>query len=238
LIDVPFDGYGRTGNQVRAAVALRDAGLLGAFDGHRLADSQDLDLPAPTRERGPRTGLINEPALVAMTEALNERVGSAVTAGRFPVVYGGDCSTLLSIVTGLRDHAGEVGVVFIDGHVDAMPLDVSEDGEAANAEIGLLLGLTGHLLKGPLSERLPALSPELLTVLGGLRRVEDEPGGLTWVQLTMLVASMVAIGGCVGASLAIYDPEQDAGGMDAGKIVEFVHRIAAMTIDQAPRIRM
>ncbi|MCW2688137.1 MAG: arginase family hydrolase, arginase/agmainase/formiminoglutamate hydrolase [Mycobacterium sp.] len=239
-----------------------------------------------------------------MTEALNERVGSAVTAGRFPVVYGGDCSTLLSIVTGLRDHAGEVGVVFIDGHVDAMPLDVSEDGEAANAEIGLLLGLTGHLLEGPLSERLPALSPELLTVLGprdeawrkqfnagslggcgvwlaplaevaddpagtgrraimhlagctdrwwlhidfdvldpiefpvqGLPGVEDEPGGLTWVQLTTLVASMVAIGGCVGASVAIYDPEQDAGVTDARKIVEFVRRIAAMTIDQPPRIR-
>jgi arginase len=36
-----------------------------------------------------------------------------------------------------------------------MPLDSSEDGEAANTELGLLLGLTGRLLSGPLAERLP-----------------------------------------------------------------------------------
>ena len=75
-----------------------------------------------------------------MTDALNERVGSAVTAGRFPIVYGGDCSTLLGIVTGLRDHVGDVGLVFIDGHEDTMPLDVSEDGEAANTESGCCSG--------------------------------------------------------------------------------------------------
>ena len=39
-----------------------------------------------------------------------------------------------------------------------MPLDVSEGGEAANTEIGLLLGLTGRLLTGPLGDRLPALA--------------------------------------------------------------------------------
>ena len=55
---------------------------------------------------------------------------------------------LFGIVTGLRDHVGDVGLVFIDGHEDTMPLDVSEDGEAANTEIGLLLGLTGRLLTG------------------------------------------------------------------------------------------
>ncbi len=112
------------------------------------------------------TGLINEAALLAMTETLNQRVGGAVAACGFPFVYGGDCSTLLGTVTALRDHVGDVGVVFIDGHEDTMPLDVSEDGEAANAEIGLLLGLTGRLLAGPLGDRLPALRPEQLVVLG------------------------------------------------------------------------
>ena len=97
-----------------------------------------------------------------MTDALNRKVGEVVGAGRFPFVYGGDCSTLLGIVTGLRDHVGDVGLVFIDGHEDTMPLDVSEDGEAANTEIGLLLGLTGRLLTGELGDRLPALRPEQL----------------------------------------------------------------------------
>jgi arginase len=173
-----------------------------------------------------------------------------------------------------------------------MPLDVSEDGEAANTEIGLLLGLTGRLLTGSLGERLPALRPELLVVLGprdeawrrqfnvgtlgdcgvwlaplaevaddpagtgrrameqlaqhvgrwwlhidldvldhlvfpaqGLPDVEDEPGGLTWDQLTDLVRAMLDSGSCVGASIAIYDPDQDEDGTGAGQIVTFVRTI-------------
>jgi arginase len=166
LIGVPFDGYGRPGNQARAASALRAAGLLDAFEHHHLVGHDDLVLPTGDPGRGATTGLINEPALLAMTDALNERVGAALAAGHLPIVYGGDCSTLLGIVTGLRDHAGQVGLVFIDGHEDTMPLDVSEDGEAANAELGLLLGLTGRTLTGALGDRLPALGREQLVVLG------------------------------------------------------------------------
>jgi arginase len=200
---------------------------------------------------------------------------------------------LLGIVTGLRDHVGDVGLVFIDGHEDTMPLDVSEDGEAANTEIGLLLGLTGRLLTGELGDRLPALGPEQLVILGprddawrqqfnvgtladsgvwmaplaevadnpadtgrraieqlsaqvsrwwlhidldvldpaefraqGLPDVDDEPGGLTWDQLTDLVMALfTGPGSCVGGSLAIYDPDQDPDGAGAAQIVEFVRNV-------------
>lgn len=287
LIGVPFDGYGRAGNQALAAAALRAAGLAGAVDG--VVRDYDIALPAAESTRG-RNGLINEPALQAMTDGLNERVGAALTAGRFPIVFGGDCAMLFGIVTGLRDHAGDTALVFVDGHEDTMPLDVSEDGEAANTEIGLLLGITGRLLEGPLAQRLPALQRDRLVVLGprdeswrrqfnvgtladcgvwlapladvaadpaqtgrralaalptqkwwlhidldvldpvefpaqGLPGVPDEPGGLTWRQLTALVLAMAGIGGCVGASLAIYDPDQDADGADASRIVGFVRDV-------------
>ena len=186
------------------------------------------------------------------------------------------------------------GLFFIDGHEDTMPLDVSEDGEAANAEIGLLLGLTGRLLTGPLGDRLPALRPEQLVMLGprddgvapaiqrrdlgrlrclagaagrsrrrsgrhrapgdraprpgggplvaahrprraGSRRVsaqglpdfEDEPGGLTWRQLTDLVRAILETGACVGFSIAIYDPDQDPDRRDATNIVDFVRNALA-----------
>jgi arginase len=294
LIGVPFDGYGRPGNQARAAAALRDAGLLDAFEHHHVAGHVDLDLPAGDSRRG-QTSLINERALMAMTRALNERVGSAVSDGRLPIVYGGDCSTLLGIVTGLRDHVGEVGLVFIDGHEDSMPLDVSEDGEAANAELGLLLGLTGRTLAGELGDRLPALRRDRLVVLGprddawrqrfnvgtladngvwlapladvaddpagaGRRAIEqlaervdrwwlhidldvldpavfpaqglpdfpDEPGGLTWNQLTdMVMALFTTPASCIGGSIAIYDPDQDPNRTGAADIVAFIRNVVA-----------
>ena len=294
LIGVPFDGYGRLGNQALASVVLRGAGLAGAFDGHRVIDPGDLDLPPPDPGRGKDSGMINERALVAMTDQLNGRVSAAVKERRLPVIFGGDCASLLGTVSGLRDSDVGFGLLFVDGHEDAMPLDVSEDGEAANAEIGLLLGITGRLIRGPLRRRLPALSTRALAMLGqrdedwrrrfnvgslrdhgvwlrsidevkadpggaaesavrhlrrhadrwwlhvdldvldpdafaaqGLPDVADDPGGLSWRQLTELLVAAVGAGGCLGLSLAIYDPDQDPDGSDARRIVALVGDVAA-----------
>ncbi|PRX96539.1 arginase family protein [Allonocardiopsis opalescens] len=293
LIAVPFDGYGRAGHQAAAAEALRGSGLPAALGPYRVVESEPLALPEGTGERGADTSLVNEPALVAMSEQVGERVAAAVTAGRFPVVYGGDCTTLLGIIPALRAD-GRVGLLFFDGHEDTMPLDVSEDGEAANTEIGLLLGLTGRLLRGPLAARLPALGLEELAMLGprdaGWRRqfnvaslrdlgvwmrdwhevdadpegsgaraaahlqrhtarwwlhidldvldpeefpaqgfpdIPDEPGGLTWQQLTSAATGALREGGCIGCSVAIYDPDQDGDRAGAGRICDFIAEVIA-----------
>ena len=109
---------------------------------------------------------MNEAALLGLVDALHERVGEALSADRFPIIYGGECSVLLGAVSGLRDHHGRAGLVFVDGHEDTTPLDVSPDGEAANMEIGLLLGITGQLAPAQLRRRLPALEPAALAMLG------------------------------------------------------------------------
>ena len=175
-----------------------------------------------------------------------------------------------------------------------MPLDVSEDGEAANAEIGLLLGTDrppppraahappwdvdrGRLaVLGPRDRELaPAVQRRLaarrrrlarrpstrsprtrsasaagrcstsrsaadpwwlhvdLDVLDpvefaaqGLPDVDDEPGGLTWDQLTTLLSTAAGAGGCAGWSLAIYDPDQDPDRSGARTVVELIRTIA------------
>ena len=165
LIAVPFDGFGRPGHQSHAAAVLRDVGIVGALDPHAVVEGEGLLLPDADPSRGADTSLVNEPALVAMAELVGDRVASAVAAGRFPLVYGGDCTTLLGSIPALRG-ARPLGLLFVDGHEDTMPLDVSEDGEAANTELGLLLGLTGHLMTGPLAQRVGVLSRAEVAVLG------------------------------------------------------------------------
>src|SRR6478735_2933501 len=165
MIGVPFDGMGRSPGQAGAAEALRAAGLPAAF-GPDAVMEPDLMLPGPVAQRADGSGLLNERALLQMIDALYRRVCSSLSAGRFPFVYGADCSVLLAAVPALRDVAGRAGLVFVDGHEDATPMDLSTSGEAANMEIALLLGLTGERAPQPLRDWLPALTPDAIAMLG------------------------------------------------------------------------
>jgi arginase len=165
MIGVPFDGMGRTPGQAGAPEALRAAELPAVF-GPDAVMEPDLVLPGPVAQRAAGSGLLNERALLQMVDALYRRVRSSLSAGRFPFVYGADCSVLLAAVPALRDIAGRAGLVFVDGHEDATPMDLSMSGEAANMEIALLLGLTGEQAPQSLRDRLPALAQGALAMLG------------------------------------------------------------------------
>ena len=54
----------------------------------------------------------------------------------------------------------------------------------------------------------------------------ESTGGLTWQELTAALTAALAVGGCRGWSLAIYDPDQDPDGGDARRIVQLVREIA------------
>jgi arginase len=104
--------------------------------GERAIPAPDVVASEPIPARG-RSGFLNEKALMQMISLLHGRVLSALSNGRFPLIYGADCAVLLSAVPALADVQGEVGLVFIDGHEDATPMDLSATGEAANMEVAL-----------------------------------------------------------------------------------------------------
>ena len=54
-----------------------------------------------------------------MVVRLRPAVGAIVAAGGRPLLLGGCCALVMGAVAGARDAAGRVGVVNVDGHIDA-----------------------------------------------------------------------------------------------------------------------
>jgi arginase len=53
----------------------------------------------------------------------------------------------------------------------------------------------------------------------------DMPGGLSWAELTILVASALRAGGCRGWSIGVYNPDLDPERRAAQQVVNFLAEV-------------
>ena len=285
VLGVPFDSAGTTTGVARAPAALRDAGLGEALraTGVDVIDRRDVALGPADPTRDPDSGLIAPGALLTMIRSVRDSVNPILRAGGFPLVIGGDCPILLGCL-GAGDVDAPPGLLFVDGHEDAWPPQLSTTSEAADVELGFMLGLTLAGLPVDLAAGIPRLDPKRVLVVGprdqaelaasGVPSIEGEievirnevlsttdplaagteagsrlarlgpwwlhvdldvlateslgavdylqPGGLDWDVLTRLTIGALADPDVLGWDVTIYNPDLDAGGRDARRIVQYL----------------
>ncbi len=178
LIGVPFDSAGTPAGVARAPAALRAAGLLAALQdaGIVVVDMGDVPLTPGDAMRDPASEIIAPDALLAMIVRVRDVVSEAIAAGAVPLVIGGDCPVLLGCLAAID---GEfAGLLFVDGHEDAWPPHTSTTGEAADMELGLLLGRSVEDLPDALRSALPRIRPERIAVVGARDQQELTDAGV------------------------------------------------------------
>jgi arginase len=287
VMTVPFNSSGLSSGVAQGPAAILDAGLVDLISAIALVDLVEVEVVGMGPERG-RSGLLSEQALVACLDGATMEISHAIAAGRFPMVFAGDCPLLLAGLEAIHRSRGNPGLMFVDGHEDAWDPSSSLTGEASDCEIGVALGDTP--LPDGLAFRQPAVAAGNTAFLGprdrqeildaGWRSVADrvpfvdgqtlatspirkiasehaerlrdatdgwwhhvdldvlstdalravdypQPGGLSWDQLDELVDAAIRAGGCLGASVAIYNPDLDPDGSGAGRIARFAASLAA-----------
>lgn len=158
--------------------ALLAAGLAEQLGAARVAR---IEPPVYDPRRDEETLLLNPGGLRDYSVSLADAVGSAVDAGAFPVILGGDCSILLGCLLALR-RRGRYGLLFLDGHADFYQPDAEPNGEAASMELALATG-RGPAVVTDLEGRRPLVRDDDVVAFGrrdapdahahGSQRIED-----------------------------------------------------------------
>ncbi len=153
------------------------------------ASSSDSDEPASSstsatsrstshRRHAGRTASSTPCNLAATLARVRSQTAAAVRLGHRPLVVGGDCPILIGALAGCADVSGSPpGLLFVDGHEDGWPPHASTTGEAADMELGLLLGRSTDRLEPALQAQMPRLDPSNVVILGARDRVELDDAG-------------------------------------------------------------
>jgi arginase len=87
-----------------------------------------------------------------------------------PVVLGGDCTLLPGALAGARDALGDVGLAYLDGHLDLYDGRTSTTGEPADMPVAVLTGVGPPAWSEEVAA--PLVSADRLALLGPRDRAE------------------------------------------------------------------
>src|SRR5688572_5242180 len=85
-----------------------------------------VEPPTFAPERDPATGVLNSSSTVKYPGRLGDAVATLLARGEFPIVLGGDCSTLLGSLLALR-RSLRPGLLLLDGQADFYQPEAEEN---------------------------------------------------------------------------------------------------------------
>ena len=143
VVGVPIDTVGSpdggpTFGTEASPAALRALNLVSRLGARDLGD---LEVRVTGSTRDPVSGIVGWPSVGTMTTEVRRAVRRVLSSGERPFLLGGCCGLVMGAVAGARDELGRVGVVNVDGHIDAYDHRTSPTGEAADMPVSALLGL-------------------------------------------------------------------------------------------------
>jgi arginase len=170
-------GAGRRGVDMGPS-AIRHAGLGALLQrlGHDVRDAGDVFSPVAEALEVKDEALRYVDEILESCAALADRVEQAASAGRVPVVLGGDHSIALGTIAGLCRVARRVGVVYFDAHGDFNTPATSPSGNIHGMPLSAACGF-GHPRLTSFGPRQPMLRVEDVALVG-LRDVDLEEARL------------------------------------------------------------
>jgi arginase len=133
----------------------------------------------------------------AVQSALSLEVAAAVEANEFPLVLGGNCSSILGVIGGVR---APTGLVFFDAHADANTPETTTSGFLDGMPVAVATGRCWRSLAAQIPGFAPL--PDRRVVLVGQRSVDvDEQELLDDSQMRVVTAPELANEANLGAAL-------------------------------------
>jgi len=189
IMGVPIDSVGGRIGTVFGPAALRRAGVVDALKANDLGD---LDVLIDPPERDPETGIVGAASVFSTTEVICEAVATHADPGATLVLLGGCCTLAVGALAGFRRRFGEIGAIYVDGHMDLYDGRNSPSGEAADMPLAVALGV-GPPAWASAAGDVPLLRPDQVALLG-FRDLEEakELGSTTPDDLPGLTAMTTA----------------------------------------------
>jgi arginase len=168
LLGVQSSAGAHTPGQEKATRALRDSGLAERLQAAGCAVSDHGDLP-PVRSR-PDPGhrhAQNLPLVVETARSVADRVESIVRAGQTPLVFGGDCTVTVGVVSGILRAGEDPSLLYFDGGVDLYVPENQPEGHLDSMGVSHMIGEPGATPDlSRIGPRYPLLDPDRVVFFG------------------------------------------------------------------------